>query len=166
MSSSRPLTLKKQKRVAPFSSPNPAEPAAKADVFFTPAPFDSASQRVNDVAKTYLTRAEVAERYPISVHTLAKLASQMRGPRFFKPTDKALYLPADIEAWIEAAAVLPTSEPAATKHFAPAPAAKLRDPTGRGRAKPPPRAVSAPGSTGRRLKSLPPSPNSWLRRMD
>lgn len=116
--------------------------------------------------KVYLTRRQVPLHYPVSEHTLAMLASKGRGPRFFKPTDKALYLPADIEAWIEAAAVLPTSEPAATRHFAPAPAARPRDQMGRGRAKPPPRSVTAPGSTGRRLKSLPPSPNSWLRRMD
>lgn len=61
------------------------------------------------MASTYLTRSEVAERYPISVHTLAKLASQGRGPRYFKPTDKCLYRPEDIEAWIEAAAIMPSA---------------------------------------------------------
>lgn len=55
--------------------------------------------------KVYLTRQQVPLHYPISEHTLAKLASDKRGPRFFKPTDKAVYLPANIEAWIEAAAV-------------------------------------------------------------
>ncbi|MDB5612413.1 MAG: Helix-turn-helix protein [Devosia sp.] len=39
----------------------------------------------------YLTRVQAAERYPISQHTLAKLASEGRGPRFYKPTDKCLY---------------------------------------------------------------------------
>jgi hypothetical protein len=116
--------------------------------------------------KVYLTRRQVPLHYPISEHTLAMLASKGRGPRFFKPTDKALYLPADIEAWIEAAAVLPAAEPAAPKPVAPAPSPKSPVLRGRGRAKPPPRPVAAPGSTGRRLKSLPPSPNSWLRRND
>ena len=116
--------------------------------------------------KVYLTRRQVPLHYPISAHTLAMLASKGRGPRFFKPTDKALYVPADIESWIEASAVLPTAKPVAPK---PAASARLSDSMvqkGRGRAKPPPRAVSAPGSTGRRLKSLPPTPNSWLRRSD
>lgn len=133
----------------------------------TSAGTDIAQEKVTVLGgKVYLTRRQVPLHYPVSEHTLAALASKGRGPRFFKPTDKALYLPADIEAWIEAAAVLPTAEPAPTKPFAPAPATKPRDKEGRGRAKPPPRAVSAPGSTGRRLKSLPPTPNSWLRRVD
>lgn len=131
----------------------------------TSAGADTALKHVTVFAgKVYLTRKQVARYYPISEHTLAKLASEGRGPRFFKPIDKALYLPADIEAWIEAAAVLPTAGP-----VAPNPSALTRSSgprTGRGRAKPPPRPVVAPGSTGRRLKSLPPSPNSWLRRND
>jgi hypothetical protein len=116
--------------------------------------------------KVYLTRRQVALHYPISEHTLAMLASKGRGPRFFKPTDKALYLPADIEAWIEASAVLPRSEPVSPGPAASARPSEARVQKGRGRAKPPPRAVSAPGSTGRRLKSLPPTPHSWLRRSD
>ena len=116
--------------------------------------------------KVYLTRRQVALHYPISEHTLAKLASERRGPRFFKPTDKSLYLPADIEAWIEAAAVMPETEPVAPKHVALARPSQPRLQKGRGRAKPPPQAVSPPGSSGRRLKSLPPTPNSWLRRND
>lgn len=116
--------------------------------------------------KVYLTRKQVPLHYPISEHTLAMLASKGLGPRFFKPTDKSLYLPADIEAWIEAAAVLPKAEPAAPKPAASAPPTDSKVRKGRGRAKPPLRVVSAPGSTGRRLKSLPPTPNSWLRRSD
>jgi hypothetical protein len=116
--------------------------------------------------KTYLTRRQVAQIYPISEHTLAKLASLRQGPRYFKPTDKVLYLPADIEAWIEAAAVVPvdavaTAKVAAAPRQTTYPVAK-----GRGRAKPTPRAALQPGATGRHLKSLPPSPNSWLRRKD
>jgi hypothetical protein len=111
-------------------------------------------------ARVYLTRAEVAERYPISIHTLAKLASQQRGPRFYKPTDKALYRPEDIEAWIEASAIMPIEEPT------PLPIAlhKPKPPPqgGRGRALPQPKATNATARSGR--KSLPPSPNSWLRR--
>ena len=116
--------------------------------------------------KVYLTRRQVAQHYPISEHTLAKQASTRRGPRFFKPTDKALYLPADIEAWIEAAAVLPIAEAIAPTALALARPSKPRLTMGRGRAQPPPRAVSPPGSSGRRLKSLPPTANSWLRRED
>lgn len=110
----------------------------------------------------YLTRAEVAERYPISTHTLAKLASQGKGPRFYKPTDKCLYRAEDIEAWIEASVILP-SAPAAH----PEPRRALTG-GGRGRARPvfkPKPATGAepqPRSGGR--KSLPPSPNSWLLR--
>jgi hypothetical protein len=112
----------------------------------------------------YLTRAQVAERYPISSHTLAKLAAQGRGPRFYKPTDKCLYRPEDIEAWIEASVVLPVSAPTGTEQR-PAPTS-----SGRGRARPKsaPRSKPATGaepqprSGGR--KSLPPSPNSWLLR--
>ena len=110
--------------------------------------------------KTYLTRRQVAQLYPISEHTLAKLASRRQGPRYFKPTDKVLYLPADIEAWIEAAAVVPVDAPAAPKV-----AATARK-SGRGRAKPTPRTVLLPGTSGRHLKSLVPSPNSWLRRKE
>lgn len=116
--------------------------------------------------KVYMTRRQVALHYPISEHTLAMQASKRRGPRFFKPTDKALYLPADIEAWVEASAVLPTTESAEPIPSASARPSEPKVQKGRGRAKPPPRPLSAPGSTGRRLKSLPPSPNSWLRRMD
>lgn len=112
---------------------------------------------------TYLTRAEVAARYPVSSHTLAKLASQGKGPRFYKPTDKCLYRPEDIEAWIEAAVVLPA---------APATGPELRRvPTGggRGRARPTPSIQPKPVTDAQPqsrsgLKSLPPSPNSWLLR--
>lgn len=110
----------------------------------------------------YLTRAEVAARYPISTHTLAKLASQGKGPRFYKPTDKCLYRPEDIEAWIEASVVLPTTS--ATK---PEP---RHAPTGSGRGrarpvfKPKPVTDAEPHSRSGGRKSLPPSPNSWLLR--
>lgn len=110
----------------------------------------------------YLTRAEVAARYPISTHTLAKLASQGKGPRFYKPTDKCLYRAEDIEAWIEASVVLPTSS-VTIQESRRAPVG-----SGRGRArpvfktKPATGAEPQPRSGGR--KSLPPSPNSWLLR--
>ncbi|MHA6731185.1 helix-turn-helix transcriptional regulator [Devosia sp. A369] len=110
------------------------------------------------MTSTYLTRNQVAERYPISAHTLAKLASQGKGPRYFKPTDKCLYRPEDIEAWIEAAAVLPvTAEPSGPR---------ITPPGGRGRAKPPLRATLTEASQRNGRKSLPPSINSWLRRTD
>jgi hypothetical protein len=117
------------------------------------------------MTSAYLTRAEVAERYPISSHTLAKLASQGKGPRFYKPTDKCLYRPEDIEAWIEAAVVLPVAPAAGPE--------PRRAPTGgrRGRTRPAPSFKPTPVTgaepqprSGR--KSLPPSPNSWLLRQD
>ena len=108
-----------------------------------------------------MTRRQVADRYPISVHTLAKLASQGRGPRFYKPTDKALYIAEDIEAWIRAAAVVPVEEP-----FGPIMSHQATPmPNGRGRAKQQPK-QNASAPSGRRLKSLPPTANSWLRRKD
>jgi Helix-turn-helix domain len=112
------------------------------------------------VTSTYLTRSQVAERYPISAHTLAKLASQGRGPRYFKPTDKCLYRPEDIEAWIEASAVLPSSPPARLNEKV-APQERLSPKSGRGRARPP---VQTPPNLTNARKSLPPSTNSWLRR--
>lgn len=114
------------------------------------------------MTSAYLTRSQVAERYPISVHTLAKLASKGKGPRYFKPTDKCLYRPEDIEAWIESAAVLPVSTDAkrderpGLQNLAPSK-------SGRGRARPP---IAAPTEPRSGRKSLPPSPNSWLRRID
>lgn len=106
---------------------------------------------------TYLTRAQVAEHYPISVHTLAKLASNGKGPRFYKPTDKCLYRPADVEAWIEASVVLPTAHASLSASRS----ETARPPGNRGRARPD---VAPAGRSG--LKSLPPSPNSWLLRKD
>lgn len=114
------------------------------------------------MANTYLTRSQVAERYPISVHTLAKLASQGKGPRFFKPTDKCLYLAEDVEAWIEAAAILPSAVDTKKARTVerPSPTAARN---GRGKARPAPVPPKQP-TNGR--KSLPPSSNSWLRRTD
>lgn len=109
------------------------------------------------MSTTYLTRLQVAELYPISVHTLAKLASEGRGPRFYKPTDKCLYRPEDIEAWIEASVVMPKAEPADTTD----PVDLPRPYGNRGKARPP-----VARASGRRLKSLPPAPNSWLLRKD
>ena len=107
------------------------------------------------MSTVYLTRVQVAQRYPISVHTLAKLASAGKGPRFYKPTDKCLYRAEDIEAWIEASIVLPQTDAATPPPDQPRPSGN------RGRTRPP-----AARSTGRRLKSLPPTPNSWLLRKD
>ncbi|MBE7734509.1 helix-turn-helix transcriptional regulator [Devosia faecipullorum] len=117
---------------------------------------------VSATPRVYLTRSDVAERYPISTHTLAKLASQGKGPRYFKPTDKCLYRPEDIEAWIEATAILPSA--VATMETG---KARSQSPTtaqnGRGKAKPTP-IPSTRSKNGR--KSLLPSANSWLRRTD
>lgn len=110
------------------------------------------------MAITYLTRTQVAEHYPISPHTLAKLASTGKGPRFYKPTDKCLYRAEDIEAWIEASVVLPKAEPLISAR----PIDQPRSMGNRGRARPP----VAHKTSGRRLKSLPPTPDSWLLRKD
>lgn len=120
------------------------------------------SDSVSATPKIYLTRSEVAQRYPISTHTLAKLASQGKGPRYFKPTDKCLYRPEDIEAWIEAAAIVPSAVATMEtgKARSPSPTTALN---GRGKAKPTPIPPTLP-KNGR--KSLPPSANSWLRRTD
>lgn len=113
--------------------------------------------------KIYLTRQQVPLHYPISEHTLAMLASKKRGPTFYKPTDRALYLPADIETWIEAAAVIPVSDPPPHPALNPARAPKAVIQKGRGRAKQQPKSDGGAPS-GRRLKSLPPTADSWLRR--
>ncbi|MHA6689599.1 helix-turn-helix transcriptional regulator [Devosia sp. A449] len=105
----------------------------------------------------YLTRAQVAERYPISAHTLAKLASNGKGPRFYKPTDKCLYRPEDIEAWIEASVILPKTQSEALA----SPRENQRPTGSRGSIRP---VVARSVRSG--LKSLPPSPNSWLLRKD
>ena len=98
---------------------------------------------------TYLTRAQVAERYPISAHTLAKLASEGKGPRFYKPTYKCLYRPEDKEAWIEASLIVPK-----TQSGAPASPSEKPPPSGNhGKTRPP---VGRSARSG--LKSLPPSP--------
>jgi hypothetical protein len=136
------------------TSKTPSGPAGRADHEAGPA-----------VARVYLTRVQVAEIYPFSVHTLAALASQGKGPRFFKPTDKCLYRPEDIEAWIEAAAVLPlVPEPTsvASGHRR----QRVTPPSGRGKAKPKTSLTPTPPSQRDGRKSLPPSANSWLRRTD
>lgn len=112
--------------------------------------------------KVYLTRKQVPLHYPISEHTLAMLASEKRGPTFYKPTDKALYLPAKIEAWIEASAVFPIADPLPRTARAPARSSKEQLNTGRGRAVPKRKREDAAAPSGRRLKSLPTTPESWL----
>lgn len=100
--------------------------------------------------------------YPISESTLARLASQGRGPVFHKPTDKVLYKPQDVEQWIEAAPMPARQTDGVVAGHT----------TGRGKksrsilttpASPPAR-DAVPPTTGRRLKSLTPSSDSWLLR--
>jgi hypothetical protein len=120
------------------------------------------SVSISAAPKTYLTRSDVAQRYPISSHTLAKLASQGKGPRYFKPTDKCLYLAEDVEAWIEAAAILPGADNAKEVKTALRPSPTTAR-NGRGKARPAP---LPPTQAKNGRKSLPPSANSWLRRTD
>lgn len=118
------------------------------------------------MTQPYLTRRQVAERYPISEHTLAKLASTGRGPIYYKPTDKALYKAADIEAWIAASVV----KPAAEDTLALGASGNSREPakrsrTGRGtHARVREFSDSQPAVPGR--KSLTPSARSVLRKAD
>lgn len=115
------------------------------------------------MTQIYLTRRQVSQVYPISESTLAKLASQGLGPVFYKPTDKALYRPQDVEKWIEAAPAV-MSEAIDEPHTR----------TGRGKSLGTERAPRNPSrvretvspGTGRHLKSLTPSPDSWLRRTE
>lgn len=111
---------------------------------------------------TYLTRKQVAARFQISEHTLAKLASQGRGPAYYKPIDKVLYRPEDVESWITSSIVLPSA-----RDDAPAKrSGRGRSPKPKGpRILPTPSEVLAP-ALGRRRKSLPPSAESALRRSD
>ena len=115
-----------------------------------------------DVTQIYLTRRQVAEIYPVSEHTLASLASRGLGPIFFKPIDKALYRAQDIEAWIEAAVVTPVVRTASSV------AQPLRSRTARGRGKAIPKSqpLDRPPLNPNGRKSLPPSPNSSLRRSE
>jgi hypothetical protein len=117
------------------------------------------------VPKTFLTRRQVAELFPISEHTLAKLASAGAGPRYYKPTDKVLYRPEDVEAWIEASAVMPSAMSKLEGVSAKALVAQTKPARGRGRHKRLPTfAERAPMADGR--KSLPPSPRSILLRKE
>jgi len=95
--------------------------------------------------ENFLTRRETAERFKLSQSTLARLASQGRGPVYYKPTDVCLYLPEEVEAWIKAAIVRPSERlPAATE----AP--------GRGRGRRP-TASAAPTGAETRTPPTPPS---------
>jgi len=108
---------------------------------------------------TFLTRRQVAARVQISEHTLAKLASQGRGPVFYKPVDKTLYRLADVEDWIVSAKVEPGAAGAADLPRG----GRGRAPKRKGpRTLPTPRETLAP-AFGRRRKSLVPSPDSALR---
>lgn len=95
----------------------------------------------------YLTRKEVAARYPLSESLLARLASQGRGPVFFKPIDKALYRPQDVEAWIEASPGIQAGAPASGGRGRKSRCLEPAQPTVR---------------TNRQLKNLTPSAHSAL----
>jgi len=56
----------------------------------------------------YLTRKQVAERYPISFSHLAHMASQGRGMRYSLIGKKAVYSIVDIEAWLETQVIEPS----------------------------------------------------------
>lgn len=110
----------------------------------------------------FITRKEVAKRYPISEHTLAKLASSGRGPRYYKPTDKVLYKPSDVEDWIASF----VKEPSADAHLGKRPSTpkKASKNTSGGRGTYRRYQYKKPPMIGRARKSLPPSANSILLR--
>lgn len=51
------------------------------------------------IERHYLTRQEAAEYIGHSKKTLANWASNRTGPRFIKPSGKALYDVADLDLW-------------------------------------------------------------------
>lgn len=55
----------------------------------------------------YLTRKQVAERYPISFSNLAHMASQGRGIRYKIVGKNAIYRCDDIEAWFDTDVIEP-----------------------------------------------------------
>jgi Helix-turn-helix domain len=108
--------------------------------------------------QTYLTRKEVAKKFPITESTLASLAHQGRGPRYFRPTAKVLYRPEDVDAWIAASVVEPApGNPARTRYLGGRPR-QSRGTYAAGH----PFEPQLPAGSGR--KSLPPSPKSILRK--
>jgi hypothetical protein len=108
---------------------------------------------------SFLTRKQVAAVFQISEHTLAKLASQGRGPVYYKPVDKVLYRPEDVETWITSAIVIPSAvDDAAPKRGGRGRSLKHDGP----RTLATPREALAP-ALGRRRKSLVPSAESALR---
>lgn len=58
----------------------------------------------------YLTRKQVAERYPISFSHLAHMASQGRGIRYRIIGKSAIYHVDDVEAWLESKVIEPTRD--------------------------------------------------------
>lgn len=58
----------------------------------------------------YLTRKQVAERYPISFSHLAHMASQKRGIRYRIIGKSAIYHVDDVEAWLESKVIEPTKD--------------------------------------------------------
>lgn len=57
-----------------------------------------------------LDRNEAAEYLHTTVNTLASLAYRNTGPRYFKPTRKALYKQSDLDEWLEKSAINPAWE--------------------------------------------------------
>ncbi len=63
----------------------------------------------------YLTRKQVAERYPISFSHLAHMASQGRGIRYRIIGKSAIYHIDDVEGWLESKVIEPTRDRAFRK---------------------------------------------------
>lgn len=51
--------------------------------------------------KTYLTRSEVSQCYPITRRNLARLACSGRGPSYAIVGNRAIYDRIEVEAWLE-----------------------------------------------------------------
>lgn len=69
--------------------------------------------------QTYLTRKQVAERYPISFSNLAHMASQGRGMRYRIIGKCAVYLADDVEVWLESKVIEPSLTKAPRKRGRP-----------------------------------------------
>lgn len=67
----------------------------------------------------YLTRKQVVKCYPISLSHLAHMASDGKGPRYRIIGKSAIYSVVDVEAWLEAQVIEPTSMPITRKRGRP-----------------------------------------------
>ena len=63
---------------------------------------------MTDTVATFLTREQLAAKYPIAASTLARLASEGRGPPYYTPIGVVMYDEMEFVAWIRSAKVVPS----------------------------------------------------------